>query len=53
MNDGHSDVKLNVPWVIEEAEQSFPLLDYLQLLWFRRKLIIAITVFVAVIGYIQ
>ncbi len=30
-----------------------PLLDYLQLLWFRRKLIIAITMFVTVVGYIQ
>ncbi len=34
------------------AEEPFPLLDYLQLLWFRRHLIIAITVFVAVIGFI-
>jgi len=35
-----------------QAEEPFPLLDYLQLLWFRRHLIIAITVFVAVIGFI-
>ena len=34
------------------AEEPFPLLDYLQLLWFRRRLIIAITLFVAVIGFI-
>jgi len=32
---------------------SLPLLDYLQLLWFRRRLIVAITLFVAIIGYIQ
>ena len=53
MNDGQSEARLNVPWETEESEQSFPLLDYLQLLWFRRKLIIAITLFVAVIAYIQ
>ena len=35
-----------------QAEEPFPLLDYLQLLWFRRHLIIAITIFVAVIGFI-
>ena len=29
------------------------MLDYLQLLWFRKKMIIAITLFAAVIGYIQ
>ena len=34
------------------AEEPFPLLDYLQLLWFRRHLIIAITIFVGVIGFI-
>ncbi len=36
-----------------QAEEPFPLLDYLQLLWFRRRLIIAITLFVAVIGFIN
>ena len=36
-----------------QAEEPFPLLDYLQLLWFRRHLIIAITIFVAVIGFIH
>ncbi len=41
------------PWQTEDDEQKLPLLDYLQLLWFRRKLIIAITLFVAVVGYIQ
>ena len=34
-------------------EEPFPLLDYLQLLWFRRRLIIVITLLVAAIGYIQ
>ena len=41
------------PWEDDDSEQTLPLLDYLQLLWFRRKLIIAITMFVAVVGYIQ
>jgi len=41
------------PWQMEDNEQKLPLLDYLQLLWFRRKLIIAITLFVAVVSYIQ
>ncbi len=36
-----------------QSEDPFPLLDYLQLLWFRRRLIIAITLFVAVIGFIN
>ena len=36
-----------------QAEEPFPLLDYLQLLWFRRRLIIAVTLFVAVIGFIH
>jgi len=40
-------------WEADDAAQSFPLLDYLQLLWFRRKLILALTLFVTVIGYIQ
>jgi capsular exopolysaccharide synthesis family protein len=40
-------------WEADDAGQSFPLLDYLQLLWFRKKLILALTVFIAVIGYIQ
>lgn len=31
----------------------FPLFDYLQLLWFRRKLIIAVSVLVAIIGFIH
>ena len=34
-------------------EDSFPLLDYLQLLWFRRRLIGAITLLVAVLAYIH
>jgi uncharacterized protein involved in exopolysaccharide biosynthesis len=36
-----------------QAGEQFPILDYLQLLWFRKKLIIAITLFVAVVGWIQ
>ena len=34
------------------GEDPFPLFDYLQLLWFRRHLIIAISLFVVVLGYI-
>jgi capsular exopolysaccharide synthesis family protein len=37
----------------EDTGQQLPLLDYLQLLWFRKKIIIAITIFAAVVGYIQ
>jgi capsular exopolysaccharide synthesis family protein len=36
-----------------EREELFPLLDYLQLLWFRRRLIIAVTLFAAVIGFVH
>ena len=38
---------------IDEGGQTLPLLDYLQLLWFRRKLILVITLFVGIIGYIH
>jgi capsular exopolysaccharide synthesis family protein len=38
---------------VEEPAQSLPLLDYVQLLWFRRKMILAITIFVATVAYIQ
>lgn len=38
---------------IQQQEEPFPLLDYLQLLWFRRRLILVITILVSVIGYIQ
>ena len=37
----------------QSEEEPFPLLDYLQLLWFRRRLIIVITILVAAVGYIQ
>ena len=37
----------------EPQREEFPLLDYLQLLWFRKKLILAITLFVAVAGWIH
>ena len=33
-------------------EDPFPLLDYLQLLWFRRRLIVVVTLFVALLGFI-
>ena len=34
-------------------DDPFPLFDYLQLLWFRRNLIIAVSLFVAIIGFIH
>ena len=37
----------------QEEEEPFPILDYLQLLWFRRRLIVVITILVAAIGYVQ
>jgi capsular exopolysaccharide synthesis family protein len=40
-------------WQADDAAQTLPLLDYLQLLWFRRRLIIVITLFVAVAAYIR
>ncbi|MEE4173832.1 MAG: polysaccharide biosynthesis tyrosine autokinase [Xanthomonadales bacterium] len=33
-------------------DEPFPLLDYLQLLWFRRRLIAVVTLLVAVLGYL-
>jgi capsular exopolysaccharide synthesis family protein len=37
----------------ESQGQEFPLLEYLQLLWYYKKLILALTVFVAVVGWIH
>ena len=37
----------------EDTGDKLPILDYLQLLWFRKKLIAAITLFVAVVAYIH
>ena len=43
-----------IQYDLQQPEDApFPLLDYLQLLWFRRRLIIVITILVAAIGYIQ
>jgi succinoglycan biosynthesis transport protein ExoP len=53
MTDGRLETNLPAPWDTEETGQKLPLFDYLQLLWYRRKLILAITIFVAIIGYIQ
>jgi capsular exopolysaccharide synthesis family protein len=53
MNDAPSSPKPGVGWDSEDSAQPFPLLDYLQLLWFRRKLILVITAFVSILGYIQ
>ncbi|HLF30209.1 MAG TPA: polysaccharide biosynthesis tyrosine autokinase [Xanthomonadales bacterium] len=53
MSDRLLDRSTGGNWEVEESAQAFPLLDYLQLLWFRRKLILAITLFVSVIAYIQ
>ncbi len=35
------------------ASEPFPLLDYLQLLWFRRRLILIITLLVGLLGYLH
>jgi capsular exopolysaccharide synthesis family protein len=44
----------DLAWEAEDSSgQALPLLDYLQLLWFRRKLILVITLFVAVVSYIH
>ena len=53
MNDYNIDTRQITAQEAEDPGQQFPLLDYLQLLWFRKKMILAITIFVAVIGYIQ
>jgi len=53
MSDIRPDMKSNPALADDQFSQSLPIMDYLQLLWFRRKLIIAITVFVSVIGFIQ
>lgn len=37
----------------DDASQSVAITEYLHLLWYRRKLIIAITIFVSVIGYVK
>ncbi len=47
------DLRPATAWETEESSAQFPLLEYLQILWFRRKLILVITLFVTVIGYIQ
>jgi capsular exopolysaccharide synthesis family protein len=36
-----------------ERDDPFPLLDYLQLLWFRKRLIIAVTLLAAIIGFVH
>ena len=53
MTDSRLDNRPEPVWENDEQGGSLPLMDYLQLLWFRRKLIIAVTIFVSVIGYIQ
>jgi capsular exopolysaccharide synthesis family protein len=37
----------------ERQGEEFPLLDYLQLLWYRKKLILVITLFVAVVSWVH
>ena len=51
-NPGLSD-RQNTVYETDDQMQSFPLMDYLQHLWFRKKLILAITAFVAVFGFIK
>jgi len=52
MNDSQFNPDPNLALQPEQEAEQFPLLDYLQLLWFRKRLILVITVFVAVIGFI-
>jgi uncharacterized protein involved in exopolysaccharide biosynthesis len=54
LNDQRSDqVETAAARAADDAAQTLPLLDYLQLLWFRRRLILVITLFVAVVAWIQ
>ena len=41
------------PQLEGDREQAFPVLEYLQVLWFRRRIIIATTLFAAIIGFIH
>jgi capsular exopolysaccharide synthesis family protein len=36
-----------------EQSSSFPILEYLQLLWFRKRLIAAVTIFITIAGFIH
>ena len=53
MMDNRTEKLPEPVWTEEGQGQSLTLMDYLQLLWFRRNLILAITIFVTVIGYVQ
>ena len=57
MNNQIPDTGMQPPWEQDQSPgpgaDNFPFLDYLQLLWFRKSLIIAITIFVAVVGWIH
>ena len=57
MNDWQSGKQEMTSWEQQpgsaEQHQALPLADYLQLLWFRKKPILAITVFVAIVGWIH
>ncbi|NNK31733.1 MAG: AAA family ATPase, partial [Xanthomonadales bacterium] len=57
MNDWQTDKRQMASWEqpagSEGPQQTLPLTEYLQLLWYRKKLILAITVFVAIVGWIH
>jgi capsular exopolysaccharide synthesis family protein len=57
MNNQFYESNAPAPWEQDPSDElsgdAFPILDYLQLLWFRKKLIIAITIFVGAVGWIQ
>ncbi|NND57341.1 MAG: hypothetical protein HKN57_08810, partial [Xanthomonadales bacterium] len=57
MNQPHAESKIAASWdqpaASEAQEEGFPLLEYVQLLWYRKKLILAITLFVSVVGWIH
>jgi len=53
ISEPQQDLSWEQPPDLESAGQGFPVFEYLQLLWYRKKLILAITVFVSVVGWIQ
>jgi capsular exopolysaccharide synthesis family protein len=57
MNQPYAESKIAASWdqpaSAETPEEGLPLLEYAQLLWYRKKLILAITVFVSVVGWVH
>jgi capsular exopolysaccharide synthesis family protein len=57
MNGPNSDQKMMQPWEqdqpLDTAGENLPFMEYVQALWYHKKLIVAITVFVAAVGWVQ